>query len=433
MPIVQGYHVPEINNQRVRPIKFNVLLLDLSFAQISTVSTYTAMLHDYLDTLGLSHNRINLHIAVGVITSLMSALEIDNSSIKFHQIDIQSKEEILTLSTRLDVDVILDETERFTMREIFRQNDTVAIVHLYNPFFNDLLNSMCAGWGVAWNFRDPIWNASWITNYLETGFLAKKVFDFMDVSRKQKYTDDQRNVIRNLSNKISQVSHSKQMLNYTLILLRYAKRHNLKKEDLLFELTYHLNNYYMFISSSLDVSARLINDVYKLGFKAHWSYTLDNQDFLKKLKKKRKGLVKIIKLEKYLDWMDWMRQRRNFFAHQSHLYLTPLVQRRQVQLSNAELDARVEASTDWAMFAASGMTAEVINNMKEFKKFQIDLEENHETVAEEIMNIDKRDRKTEETKPVIFFPLRAIEEDNKMFKEIINRLIDNLTGARTVR
>lgn len=433
MPIVQGHHVPEIENHRVRPNRFNVLLLDLNFNQISALSIYTEMLHDYLDVLGMSENRIKIHVVVNKIPSSLSALVAMNSEAEAYEIDINSKEEILALASRVDADLILDETEKFTKKEIFKHNDKILITHFFNPHFNDTLNAICAGWDVAWNFRDPVWNASWLTKYLEPGSLGRKVFDFMDVSRQQEYTDEQRNFIRNASNKISHVYHSKQMLEYTLVLLRYAKRHELKKDDLLFELTYHLNNYYMFISSALDVLARLINDVYKLGFPIYKPYTLDNQEFLRKLKRKRKGLVNIISLKKYMDWMDWMRQRRNLFAHQSHLYLTPLVQRKKVQITDEELDAMVESSMDWTLIASTGASADVISSMKEFKKFQIDLEENYETVVDEIMQIEKRDRITGISKPVIFFPLRAIEDDHQKFKEVVNRIVDNLTGARVVK
>lgn len=431
MPNVGGYIVPEIENHRVRPEVFNILVLDSNIGQVSVVASYIEVFHNYLDTLGLTRNRIRLYVVVSEITRTHTALEVMNASLKFCIVDVNSKDAILGLATQLDIDVILDEKMRFAKSEVFKHNNSVAIVHHYNPNFNDLLNAVCTGWGVAWNFRDPIWRASWLSKYLERDSLAKKAFNFMDSSRKQNYTDEQRNFIRNLSNKITHVSHSKQMLESTCILLRYAKRHNLKKEDLLFELTHHLNNYYMFISSSLDVLARLINDVYRLGFSSYRAYSLDNKEFLSKLEEKRKGLVGIIRLEKYLDWMDWMRQRRNLFAHQSHLYLTPLIQQKQVPLTDAELDALVDAKFDWSLF--TDMDVQTLANMKEVTRFHINLEENYETIAEEMMEIHKRDRKTGDIKPVIFFPLKAIEQDRQQFDEIMNRLLDNLIGARAVK
>src|SRR5680860_1706400 len=175
MPVVQGYHVPEIENHRVRPNEFNVLLLDLTLDQINTISIHVAMLHDYLDTLGLSSNRIKLHVAASTKTQSLASLEVMNTALKVHEINIELKGDILELASTIDADILLDEIERFTKKEIFKNNDRIAIAHFYNPHFNDLLNSICTGWNIAWNFRDPIWNASWLTNYLELGSLAKKL------------------------------------------------------------------------------------------------------------------------------------------------------------------------------------------------------------------------------------------------------------------
>lgn len=432
MPVSRNYHVPEVRNSRVRPQRFNVLLLGLEFNQISTVSIYTGMLHDYLDSLGLTNNRIVMHVAVGTTTRLLEALVVDNSELQIHEVDVNSKETILELANSLDIDILLDEEERFTKREIYANRDKMAIVHWYNPFFNDLLNSICTGWGVVWNFRDPVWNASWITKYLESPYVARKVFDFMQISQEQGYSSEQVNFIRSLSNKITHATHAKQSIDYTMICYRYANRHGMKTTDILFELSHHLNNYYMWVSSSLDISARLINSVYTLGFQTFNSYTLDNAEFLRRLEPKRKGLVNIIRLKKYMDWMDWMRQRRNFFAHQSHLYLSPLVQRKAEQLSDEEMNQIVEGFMDWNYLSTTGMSDDAIQNLKDFMKFQVDLDENHETKLQDVIPMNKRDRLTEEVKPVLFFPLKAVDEDYAKFTEIIGRVIDNLTGARPV-
>jgi hypothetical protein len=429
MPIVSGYHIPEIVNPRARPSVFNVLLLDLSFNQVSTVSIYVDMLHNYLDTLGLSRNRIRLHVATDNETSI-HGLTIMNDELKAHVIDIESKDEILELASLIDADIILDEKDRFTKNEIFKKSDSLVIVQYFNPQFNDLLNAICTGWDVPWNFREPIWNASWISKYLERGTLAKRVFDFMDTSRMKNYTDEQRHIVRNLSNKISQVNHCKQLLDYNLILRRYAKRHNVKAEDILFEISYELNNYYILISGCLDVMARLINDVYELGFEPYQSYTLDKKEFLKRLTKKRKSLASDISLNKYLDWMDWMKKRRNMLAHESYLYLTPLVKRKDVQLSEAEIEQAVNAAFPYDDYVRAGIDSSYIDGLKEMQRFQIDLEQNHETVIEDTMTMTKQDRKTGVEKEVLFLPLRAIEDDYKNMCELINRIMKNLEGSR---
>ena len=102
------------------------------------------MLHNYLDTLGLSSNKIKLHVATNAMTPMLTALETINPALELHEININSKDAIIDLAATLDIDIILDEKERFTKKEIFKHNERLAIVHLYNPYFTDLLNAICA-------------------------------------------------------------------------------------------------------------------------------------------------------------------------------------------------------------------------------------------------------------------------------------------------
>jgi len=419
--------------QRIKPTVFNVLFLGVDSVSVSSVLTYTEMLHDYLNTLGLSGNRIILHTAVSSSTAYLGALTQTSDCFEVHEINVESKEEILNLAKEKDIDVILDENEIFSQKEVYSNRDKLAIIHWYNPQFTDLINAICAGWGVVWNARNPVLNGTWVTKYLEENSLSKAVFDFMEIGKRQGYSEEQVGFIRSMTNKISQMNHAKQLLDYTIILQRHANRHGLKTENLLFEHSYHLNNYYVLMASTLDVFSRLINNVYQLGFSQFTSYTLDKAVFLKALEQKRKGLAQIIQLKKHLDWMHWMKQRRNLFAHQSHIGLTEIVQRKKIQLTEDELNQKVEDSMDWAFMLTSGIASEAVQDLKEFTRFQIDLEQNYQTIVKDIMTIDKQDRVTREVTPVVFFPLRAIDDDYKVFSELVKRMIQNLNGARKVK
>lgn len=422
--------MPDAQSNRIKPTVFNVLLLDIAQTDVSSILTYTEMLHDYLDRLGLTNNRIRMHVAVSSSTMFLNTLAQMNDFFFVHEIEVDSKDAILQLADTQDIDILLDEVERFTKQEIHQSREKIAIVHWYKPQFTDLLNAICTGWGVVWNFREPVFNGHWITKYLEPNSLARNVFDFMATGQNQGYNPEQVNFIRSMSNKISQLNHSRQLLDYTLLLHRHANRHELPTNDLLFEHSYHLNNYYILMSSTLDVFSRLINSVYSLGFRQFAPYTLDKTTFLDALALKRKTLSDIIRLKKHLDWMDWLRQRRNLFAHQSHIGLTEVIRRKRIQLTEQELDQKVEDSMDWAYMATAGIGNDVITQMKSMNRFQIDLEENYEKVVSDIMTLEKQERISGDVRQVIYFPLRAIEDDYKLFDGLVNRLIKNLTGAR---
>lgn len=426
MTVFNGGYSSEIN--RIIPNTFNVLLVGLDPMQVSNLLTSIEMLQDYLSSLGQT-GKIYLHTAVTHETSFLGALAYDNDYLTNHIIDEVNKENVATVIEQKDIDIVLDENELFDKRDIHLIREKVAIVHRYRPQFTDLLNAICAGWGVVWNFREPLLNASWITKYLEPNYLNRKVYDFMFAGQRQGYSESEINLIRNMSNKISQLNHSKQNIEYLMILNRYAKRHETKTDDILFQLTYHLNSYYLLMSGTLDVCSRLLNSVYGLNFGDFQSYTLDKSLFLQRLKIKRKSLYNIIALNKYLDWMFWLRTRRNYFAHQGHPYLTPLLQRKAVQLSDDQMNELVENAMDWGLLSSVG-SPEVIQGMRDFSRFQIDLEQNNETLVKDIMTLTRQDRLTGEAREVIFFPLRAVDDDYKMFSELMIRIINNLDGAR---
>jgi len=425
-----SYH-SGLDTNRVIPNHFNVLLTGLNYPQVVSIFTYVEMLHNYIETLGLDNKKIVIH----VITESPNGFRglAGNPYFYVHHLESVTADSILNLSDTLDIDIILDEQELISKNEIHRNREKVAIVHWYNPHFTDLLNAICTGWGVVWNFREPIFNAPWVSKYFEPGQLARKVFDFMQISKEKNFNDKEVNLIRNMANKISQINHAKQLIEYLKILNRYSVRHELKTDDILFNLTYHLNTYNLLIPSTLDVMARLYNSIYDLGYSEFNSYTLDRDDFLVRLGQKRASATKIIKLKKYLDWIFWMKSRRNYFAHEGHTYLSPIVQRKANELSVAEIERLVDGEMDWNLIRSAARTQEEYDSLREFTNWRIDYEQNYETIVNDIMTINKQDRITKEIKEVVLFPLRAVDEDYKNFSDLLTRLFDNLTKARKVR
>lgn len=427
MPISEGFHIPTLDNQAKKPTSFNLLLTGLNSDQITTLSINFKILHNYLDSINLNSHRFNLHI---VTPHNFRTLNYDFITV----IDdvFPNKESILDYAENRDIDVLLDELDVFSKNEIFTNRDRLLITGFY-PKFREVVESVVSGWGIAWTFDEPRWNATWLSKYLSTGTLSKQVFDFMGAGQIQGYSSEQVHLIRNLSLKVTHINHSKHLLEYYILLRRYAKRHNHKEEDYNFEIIHHLNSYYLLMSSSMDVLARLLNSVYKLGYEKHNAYTLDNKDFLKKLKRKRKGLHKIINLKKHIEWMEWMRIRRNTLAHESNIFLSPMVMRKTSPLADTELDEMVEQSMDWNFMLRSGTTQSAIDSKKENVKWQIDLTENYDTVVSDSMQIEKTDLKTRITKQYLFFPLRVLDSDYSRFQQIIKRVVDNLTGAKKVK
>lgn len=106
-----------------------------------------------------------------------------------------------------------------------------------------------------------------------------------------------------------------------------------------------------------------------------------------------------------------------------------MVQQKQRPLTDAELELKVDQAMDW-QYAASVMPPAAIENMRAVVKQNLDIKENYEEVVSDMMIVERTNRTTGQVEKLIFFPLRAIQNDYDTFKEIITRCVDNLTKAR---
>ena len=200
------------------------------------------------------------------------------------------------------------------------------------------IEAYLAGYGIAWIMEHPILNVGWIQKYEYRGGLTRKAFQMLYMAQEKGYSSKQLEYVRALLNKVMNIEYARDLVYHYLILKRRSNR-NIGANNYTFELSYQLTTFTFFICSAMDTLARLVNNLYDLGYGRYQNYDIEKQEFIRKLNTKRKTLARILSLKKYREWGELIKVRRNDFTHSSHLYLTPMLMEDDDPLSDSELEA----------------------------------------------------------------------------------------------
>lgn len=382
------------------------------------------VLHHYLSDSGRSNVKI-------LVYTTNDGTRIRNSSFVQQVVDLipQNKDAVEAYIRENDIDIVHDPGQLFTKRDRFRLKDRFAFTNSDGDLTLQI-ESYLTGNSAPWVFREPIWHNNWLYKYTHEEGLAKKAFAFIATGQAKRYSQKQMELVRALANKTLHVEHAREQLYYYLQLKRRAVRMNNTANNFSFELTYHLTTYSFFVCSTVDITARLLNSLYDLRYTRFEPYGIEKADFIQRLKPKRKTLADIYARKSFQKWIEWMKVRRNHLAHESNLYLTPLMQQRSDPLTDAELEQKVDEAFDWQEYAGAGIDA---TGLRAMVKQQLDLELNYIEVVADMMTLEKVDRATQQAKTYIVFPLRTIDDDYKKLDDVISRTISNLSGARPQR
>lgn len=383
------------------------------------------VLDDYLEDIQRSDVGIEVHTTINNIHTQSSG------SAKIILLDIANKETVLEFATVNNIDLIHDPDGTFTPKDRFREKDSFAFSTVDKELITQI-ESYLTGRSIAWMLTEPVWNIQWIYKYAHRPGTSKKAFSLIGVGQEKKYTPQQMEFVRAFANKVMHAEHAREQLYFYMQLKRRAYRASNKNNDFSFELTYHLTNYSFFICSTMDIIARLLNNMYELNFGRFQSYGIEKVDFIQRLGVKRKTLADVYARKRFQSWADWMKVRRNHLAHESNLYLTPMVMRKRQPLSDDELEQKVDEAFDWNLYGSMSADADVLN-MRAFVKQMLDLEHNYDEIVADMMTLEKVDKVTNQPQKYIVFPLRTIDEDFNKLGDIVARTVDSLSKARIIK
>ncbi len=395
--------------------ELNVLILGNINNALREFALSIDTLHVYLlETLG-SKVKINLHCTEAIDQDTADILHIAR-----HNLGELTEASLQTEATRLDADLVLDLDNNFSERysqEVFYVFQLVKTVDELASSCEDFL----IGHSVVWLFSDPSWNTPLFMRYFGRPGICSDYFTFMgECTRTKQYSTEQQDRVRYISNRLSHVEYSKDVIQYHIKRMRKAERNGFPDTGNL-ELNYHLGNYYFLMSGIMDSIARLINDVYKLGFTRHSDLALEKSQYIQANRRKRTGFVRILTNRAFVKWLLFLKERRNYIAHDGDMRQSPLVEQKDTLLTDEEVEHLVDQRMNWN-YLSTLIPAETIQAMRNEASQMVRIEHDYKIIAKNVMVVP--DVRTGGTK--IYQPLRSIEYDYQKLNDVMKLLLNRL-------
>lgn len=414
-PFINGTIYPELPMQMLDPTELNVLILSPLNADYLMFMSQIKVLHNYVqDRIG-NGTHIQIHALKDSKPNMFEHL-----SVKLHQLDDVKLASINELVQRLDIDLVLDTQSYFSDKDAVDNDSSFKVVRDLDGLTAEC-EAFLVGRNTPWLFSNATWNMTWLVRYYMRPGLCADAFSFMgEAKQKHGYNDEQVERLRYLTNRIGQIDYCRDMLNAFLQKKRRAFRHGIENQDYNFELNYHLSNYYFLISGGLDILARTLNDVLKLGITGYMGLGLEKKDFIKVLSKSRPDLAKLYTAKKVKEWIEWMKERRNYIAHEAGMYHTPLVQEKEVKMTPEELERKIDEQVGWMK---GDLPADVYQAHRDMVANLVKMED-YEEVLSDVMIVQTNGKNKK-----LFSPLRNIDYDYDHFQDLTHKTIIKLQTA----
>lgn len=413
MPIVNGKMYaegrPKLNNFAT----LNVLILGNQNAELESLIEQIDVLHQYLRGTAGSDISIKLHC-----TGAIKASDATRLGLERHEAKIETEDALISIVQEADIDIVFNQNNQFTEKFLWSKFYEIDAPHEMEGLIKSIENYL-VGSGVAWSFAMPVWNMPLFMKYMSTEGLCMDYFIFMGECTLKGYTDQQKERVRYVTNKIKQVEYARDILNYYVKRMRKARRNGMDDDDYNLQLNYHLSNYYFLMAGTLDSIARLINDIYSLKLRRYADLAVEKDSFIEKNRKKRSGFVRIFKNTKFKKWVLFLKERRNFIAHDGDMRQTPLVKARETPLTESEVSAIVDAQTDWSLMATI-IPPDLLQAHREQAAQIVRVQHDYEVVAEKMMNLPV------EGGHKMYSPLLDIDHDYDQFANIMSKVLARL-------
>lgn len=413
-PIVNGNMFPELHEQMLDPTEFNVLILNSLNNEHLKFLSQLEVLHNYIKSKIDDGTVIQIH---AIKDSKKNMFE-EQVRVTVHKLDNVKLATALGLIKQLDIDVVLDNAPHFSDKEVIDNDTSFKVVRDLDSLISEC-ETFLVGRNIPWILNDAMWNTTWFARYYSRPGLCRNVFNFMGEAKAEyKYTDEQVERVRYLTNRIGQIDYSRDVLNSYLQKKRRVFRHDIKHQDYSFELNYHLSNYYFLISGGLDILARILNDVYGLKIKRYAGLGLEKEDFNKALQSKRPDIAKLYGTKKVKSWIEWIKERRNYIAHEAGMHHSPLVKEKAKKMTKQELEQKIDEQTDWD-FLKLIYPPEQYQARRDMVANVVKLEDYEEELSD--VMIVKTSGNTK-----LFLPLRNIDYDYQQFQDVIRKTVTSL-------
>lgn len=429
MPIINGVIYPELyiyphNNDEFKVLLFGIeedYLYEL-MQMISVAKTYAA--------------EIGRAIDIKFYVSKTASIEINKNKYGYITFDAygMTRKSLLEYIATENIDLIYKEDEEF-ITKLYTKRLPVQLAENIDQLENEI-EAYLTGKNIPWLLGTPIWNTTWFIKNVEELDIMQKILQLQNLSQtKLNYNPAQKNYVRALSNKATQIRYCEEKLLGLIQMKNYSERNHTIKNvhnynefyDYSFELNYHLGNYYFLISGAMDIIGRLLMSVYKIPSGDNIKPNIEHSNFQCALSEYNEILAYFYADEELNSWMVWLKRKRNYVAHESESSYSDVIHEKKVKLTDQEVENKLNQLRDWnAMKLMFGEDA-IIKQMED-ARFVIRLKEDNKVWTRDAMIIKYYNFEDREPSEALFHPLIDIKADYNKVRSILNFTASQLMG-----
>ena len=365
MPAIRGMFIPEREKTRIAKRSLDVLLWielldrhDVSYLQIlEQLRVYLQNCHRETcqirllvpDIFGgtqraLQMNRIPFDVAISP--------EVTESFLTGHQKlshDLISRPALCEKTVSADCIVFSKASPALSFLEDV--SESLRCLLTDSSFLHVIAEVYVRGFDIAWTFKNPTWNGTWQSLYLDadndiTGPLRK----LAGVAQGVGLDRDTVEALWSLAvNRVPQVCYTRDKLQWLSLQRDAARRDGFTNQTYIFEISYHLNFYYLLLRGTLDHLALVVNGVYGLGLPER-AVGATYRQFLDSLQAKSANQYDLFTSDKITEFIARLGALRNLAAHRGSIIPRKVVERPDAPPTTEEIDEHLRATgKEWVL------------------------------------------------------------------------------------
>ena len=365
MPAIRGMFIPEREKSRIAKRSLDVLLWielldrhDVSYLQmLEQLRVYLQNCHretcqirvlvpDIFDGTqrALQMNRIPFDV--------VGSPEVTESFLAKHQKlshDLISRPALCALVVGADCIVFSKASPALSFLEDVSESLRCLLADA--SFLHVIAEVYVRGFDIAWTFKNPIWNGTWESLYLYadsdiTGPLRTLAGAALGAGLDR----DTVEAIWSIAvNRMPQVCYTRDKLQWLSLQREAARRDGFTNQTYIFEISYHLNFYYLLLSGTFDHLALVVNGVYGLELPERVVGATYGR-FLDALRLKSANQHALFTSDKITEFIARLGALRNLAAHRGSITPRKIVENPKVPPTPEEIDEHLRATgKDWVL------------------------------------------------------------------------------------
>lgn len=420
MPTINGVTYPELNIHSAPNSILRVALLNIDENYLYSLMDKLEILKHYLSDIG-SDFEIEIR---AVKTEALESSQDRYSYILFDDPG-ENVKEILSYAHSNNIDLIYSDSSKL-IADFYKSGSPFQYAETTAQLENEI-EAFVTGKNVPWDFETPVWNATWLSKYIENQPLMGNLRELHNIaSSTLGYSDAQASFVRALQHKAMQVRHCEEIILSLIQRKHFAERNYTIRNsynyddfyDYSFEIDYHLGNLYFLLSGTFDIIGRLLTSLYSISGK-DVRPNIEHANFLEQLKDKNIELYNLYSQKEMNDWMIWIKRKRNFVAHESEVSYTDVIKAKKTKLTDAEVEAKVDAMQKWDAFRLL-LGDEYVESQKAMGRFVVRTHEDNEIVTKNAMQVKYWDNEEGEIAMALFHPLVDTKADYDKYQILLD-------------